>query len=158
MRGGLAWYLAAVMVVMISACQKESPSQSSGPASGPAEGPAAPSAPAPPASTGAPAAPGAATGGVTPAEFSKGESLFMDHCAVCHGGDALGTDHGPPLLNPIYQPDHHSDASFYLAIRNGARSHHWMFGNMPPVRGVSDEDATRIVAYIRWLQHDAGIF
>lgn len=157
MRGGLVWYLAAVMVVMIAACQKESSSQSSGPDTGATGGPAA-SAPAPPASTGAPPAPGAATGGVIPAEFAKGESLFMEHCAVCHGGDVMGTDHGPPLVHPIYQPDHHSDASFYLAIRNGARSHHWMYGNMPPVQGVSNEDATQIIAYLRWLQHDAGIF
>jgi hypothetical protein len=70
----------------------------------------------------------------------------------------MGTDHGPPLVHPIYQPDHHSDASFYLAIRNGSRSHHWPYGNMPPVQGVGDEDAIKIVGYIRWLQHQAGIF
>lgn len=155
----------AVLAVMIAAaCQKESPYHSPGSASGSAGGPASSSAP--PGSAGAANGGGTVAGQVggrvagpaTPVEFSKGEALFKTDCAACHGQEAMGTDHGPPLINPIYQPDHHSDASFYLAIRNGARSHHWMYGNMPPVQGVSDDDAARIVAYIRWLQHTAGIF
>jgi len=157
--------LVAVLAVMIvAACQKESPYHSSGSASESAKGPASSSTP--PVSAGAANGGGHVAGQVgggvagpaTPAEFSKGEALFKADCAACHGQDAMGTDHGPPLVHPIYQPDHHSDASFYLAIRNGARSHHWMYGNMPPVPGVSDNDAMQIVTYIRWLQHTAGIF
>lgn len=162
-----------VVVMIFIGCQKESPYKSSSSSSGSAGEAAGEIAGGPGASASAPPVqPGTGDGGgtiaeqvggdvagpATPAEFSKGETLFKADCAACHGQEAMGTDHGPPLVHPIYQPDHHSDASFYLAIRNGARSHHWMFGNMPPVQGVSDEDATRIVAYIRWLQHTAGIF
>jgi mono/diheme cytochrome c family protein len=157
MRGRLAWCMAAAVLMFIAGCQKESPYPSSGSASGPPEGSAASSS-APPVSSGAPSVSGTAPGAAKPAEFAKGESLFKGDCGPCHGQDAMGTDLGPPLIHPIYQPDHHSDASFYLAIRNGARSHHWMYGDMPPVQGVSDDDAKRIVAYIRRLQHQAGIF
>jgi len=157
MRSRLAWCMAAAMVVIVAGCQKESPYQPSGQASRPPEGSAAPSS-VPPVSSGASSVSGAAPEAATPAEFAKGESLFKVDCGPCHGQDAMGTDHGPPLIHPIYQPDHHSDASFYLAIRGGARSHHWMYGDMPPVQGVSDDDVTRIVAYVRWIQHQAGIF
>jgi hypothetical protein len=44
-----------------------------------------------------------------------------------------------------------------LAVKNGVRAHHWRFGDMPPVEGVSDEDATKIVAYVRELQRANGI-
>ena len=167
---GAAPVLAMLTVMLVAmGCQKGSPYQSSGSSSTPAGEPAgepAASVPAPLDSAGAAKGGGHdaelvggdVAGPATPAEFSKGEALFKADCAACHGQEAMGTDHGPPLVHPIYQPDHHSDASFYLAIRNGARSHHWMYGNMPPVQGVTDEDATRIVAYIRWLQHTAGIF
>jgi len=144
MRGVTLVLAVPAVMIVATGCQKEPSSSSAPPAS----------SSAPPASAGASNAPGAAT----PAEFTRGEALFNADCAPCHGQEAMGTDHGPPLVNPIYQPDHHADASFYLAIRNGTRAHHWMYGNMPPVQGVSDDDATRIVAYIRWLQHQAGIF
>jgi mono/diheme cytochrome c family protein len=157
--------VAAGLLMIIVGCQKESPYQSSSSSMGPAGEPDVPTS-APPVPAGEPTRGGnvsdqvgaGVAGSATPAEFAKGEALFQADCAACHGQEAMGTDHGPPLVHPIYQPDHHSDASFHLAIRNGARSHHWMYGNMPPVQGVTDEDATRIVAYIRWLQHTAGIF
>jgi mono/diheme cytochrome c family protein len=93
-----------------------------------------------------------------PAELAKGEVLFNTHCATCHGQRAAGTDHGPSFLSNIYEPNHHADASFQLAVRNGVRSHHWPFGNMPPIDGVSEADVNDIVGYIRWLQRQAGIF
>jgi len=105
-------------------------------------------------SYGSPAAP---SGAATPAEFAKGEALFNAHCAACHGEKAAGTDHGPPFIDRIYEPHHHADATFQLAARNGVRSHHWTFGNMPPVDGVTESDVNEIVGYVRWLQRQAGI-
>lgn len=88
----------------------------------------------------------------------EGETLFNANCAQCHGENAAGRDGaGPPLVHVIYEPHHHSDAAFYLAARNGAPSHHWPFGNMPPVEGVSDGDIGKIVAYVRALQRANGI-
>ena len=70
---------------------------------------------------------------------------------------AAGSDKGPPLVHKIYEPSHHGEESFYLAVRQGVRSHHWPFGDMPPVDGLSDDEVGRIIAYVRELQRAAGI-
>ncbi len=87
----------------------------------------------------------------------RGESLFSATCAECHGVAGVGTDKGPPLVDPIYRPGHHSDAAFLLAVRQGVLPHHWGFGTMPPQEGLSDADVADIVAYVRGLQRAAGI-
>ena len=97
-------------------------------------------------------------GGPVPAEFQVGESKFNANCASCHGNQAAGTDHGPPLVHKIYEPNHHGDPAFQRAAANGVKAHHWEFGNMPNIEGVTPEDVDQIVKYVRWLQKQAGIF
>jgi hypothetical protein len=92
-----------------------------------------------------------------PAEHRLSEAVYDLHCASCHGEKALGTDLGPPLVHPVYRPAHHSDYAFQLAIRQGVRAHHWRFGDMPPVPGMEEEQGVAIIAYLRWLQRQAGI-
>ncbi len=87
----------------------------------------------------------------------QGAALFGKNCAVCHGARAAGSDKGPPLVHKIYEPSHHDDRSFYRAVHQGTRSHHWSFGDMPPVPGVSDREVGRMIAYVRELQRAAGI-
>ena len=89
---------------------------------------------------------------------SEGEALFSANCSVCHGEIGDGSNSGPPLVHKIYEPGHHPDFSFQNAVRNGVRSHHWNFGDMPPVTGVSDDELESIIAYVRDLQREAGIF
>ncbi len=91
------------------------------------------------------------------ADAKRGETLFNQHCAQCHGQGARGTDQGPPLVHRIYEPGHHSDMSFYMAVKQGVRAHHWQFGDMPPREGVSAEEAGHIIAYVRREQRRAGI-
>ena len=87
-----------------------------------------------------------------------GKLAFDAKCAVCHGTNAAGQDGvAPPLVHKIYEPGHHGDASFLLAAKNGVRAHHWRFGNMPPVEGITDGDVKMIVAYVRELQRANGI-
>ncbi|MBF9029057.1 c-type cytochrome [Rhodobacterales bacterium HKCCE3408] len=93
-----------------------------------------------------------------PTMVAAGEALFDANCAVCHGSAGTGTNQGPPLVHIIYEPSHHGDMSFLMAAQNGVRAHHWQFGNMPPVEGVSEDDVAAIVTYIRSLQREAGIF
>ena len=100
----------------------------------------------------------AVSGETVPAEFQVGEAKFNANCSVCHGQRAAGTDHGPPLVHKIYEPNHHGDAAFQLAAANGVRAHHWEFGNMPKIENVTPGDVEQIIRYIRWLQRQAGIF
>ena len=87
-----------------------------------------------------------------------GEELFNANCLLCHGENAAGTRQGPTLINDIYKPGHHSDFSFRNAVRQGVRQHHWSFGDMPPVPGVSPDEAEQIICYVRELQLANGIF
>ena len=87
-----------------------------------------------------------------------GKALFDGNCARCHGVNAAGRrTAGPPLVHRIYEPGHHGDLSFLLAARNGVRAHHWRFGNMPPVMGVTDAEVAAIIVYVRELQRANGI-
>ena len=92
-----------------------------------------------------------------PFEGLDGARLFGQACADCHGADLEGTEQGPPFLDQIYAPGHHADPAFFLAAKVGARSHHWNFGDMPPVAGLTDDQLEAIVAYVRERQRAAGI-
>ncbi len=88
----------------------------------------------------------------------KGEAAYGRYCAECHGVRAAGGDKGPPLVHRLYNPNHHSDESFVVAVRRGARAHHWRFGDMKPVPKVTNEELFTIIRYVRKLQKANGIF
>lgn len=98
---------------------------------------------------------------VTPAALSaeakEGEALFKATCMACHGENAAGSKLGPPLIHDIYNPGHHSDQAFYLAVAAGVRQHHWPYGDMPAQPQVSREAVTKIIRYIREVQEANGI-
>jgi len=96
--------------------------------------------------------------GAAPAEFRDGEQKFAANCSRCHGAGGIGAAYGPPLVHKVYEPNHHGDGAFQYAVANGVRSHHWQFGNMPKIDGVTPDDVDQIVKYVRWLQKEAGIF
>ncbi len=87
-----------------------------------------------------------------------GEELFNANCSICHGVSAAGTSRGPTLIDRIYHPGHHSDLSIRSAVRQGVRQHHWTFGDMAPVPGVTQGEVEKIICYIRELQRAEGIF
>ena len=93
-------------------------------------------------------------------EFSQiaqtGRIAFEENCAACHGINAVGTQQGPSFLHMIYKAGHHGDGAFYNAAKNGVRAHHWPFGNMPPVQGISDDEIGVIIKYVRELQAANG--
>ena len=90
--------------------------------------------------------------------FIKGEDNFNMHCAKCHGPGGMGTDQGPPLIHKIYEPSHHGDMSFHMAVMRGVQGHHWDFGNMPRMAEVEKVQVNYIIYYIRTLQKEAGIY
>ena len=85
-----------------------------------------------------------------------GEPLYRATCAECHGEDLRGTDIGPSHLSIVYEPGHHTDFAFTQAVRFGSPQHHWRFGDMPPVEGLSDEDVAAITAFVRENQRVHG--
>ena len=92
-------------------------------------------------------------------EAEIGKRAFEAKCAACHGANAAGQNGvAPPLVHKIYEPSHHSDMAFLVAAKNGVRAHHWDFGNMPPVEGLTDADVKMIARYVRELQKENGIF
>ncbi len=138
--------LAAAVLVIAAACAGEDPEPPD----------STPSPPAP--STSTPTAEPTPTA-VPESRFSgtDGRSLYGQACAVCHGQNLEGTNAGPTFLNRIYAPGHHADISFIFAVERGVRAHHWNFGNMAPVEGLTHEQVLAIIAFIREQQQAAGI-
>ena len=99
---------------------------------------------------------------ILPATLSQnaqsGKRGFEAKCAACHGVNAAGQDGvAPPLVHKVYEPSHHGDESIQRAASLGVRAHHWPFGNMPAVEGLTRGDIKMIIAYIRELQRANGI-
>jgi mono/diheme cytochrome c family protein len=42
-------------------------------------------------------------------------------------------------------------------VTQGSAAHHWDFGDMPPVEGLSDEEIDLIIAYVREQQETHGL-
>ena len=99
---------------------------------------------------------------LVPERISKqgllGKNIFELKCQSCHGINAAGLHEiGPPLVHKIYEPSHHSDLSFYRAVALGVKAHHWPFGNMAAVEGLTQGDVKAIISYVRELQKENGI-
>ncbi len=100
--------------------------------------------------------------GVTmPASLSPmarlGQMSYTRNCAACHGPQGGGTRQGPPLIHRIYEPSHHADIAFVMAIQRGTRQHHWPFGDMPPQPQVSQDEIDAIIRFVREVQRANGI-
>jgi cytochrome c2 len=93
-----------------------------------------------------------------PFELAKGQILFEKYCSGCHGLQLDGTDQGPPLIHPYYKPSHHGDKSFYRAALQGVRQHHWNFGDMKPVEGMTRGKMDRVVPFVRYYQQQKKLY
>lgn len=109
-------------------------------------------APAPATSTAPPSPTSTAAAPAVP----DGEAVYQQYCAECHGVDLRGTDKGPSQLSIIYEPNHHGDYAYRVAIREGTREHHWWFGDMPPVEGITDLEIEKVISFIRAEQQRLG--
>jgi len=87
-----------------------------------------------------------------------GKILYDKACMSCHGMTGTGTDKGPPFLHRVYHPGHHGDASFFHAVQQGVKAHHWRFGDMKAVPGLGQREIELIVGYVRALQKMNGLF
>jgi hypothetical protein len=91
-------------------------------------------------------------------KLNLGKLNYGFYCAACHGQTAGGSDKGPTFISRIYHPGHHGDQSFFVAPRRGVRAHHWPFGDMAPVPGVTDKQISLIIGYVRAVQKANGLF
>ena len=89
-------------------------------------------------------------------QLALGAEVYAASCASCHGADLRGTDRGPSHLSVVYEPNHHPDEAFRAAIADGARQHHWDFGPMPAVPGLSDAEVEAVIAFVRSRQELEG--
>ena len=93
-----------------------------------------------------------------PFHLGKGQLLYEKYCSSCHGQQLNGSDMGPPLIHPFYKPSHHNDKSFYRAALKGVKQHHWNFGDMPAVAGITPGKMDRIVPYLRYYQRQKKLY
>jgi len=77
---------------------------------------------------------------------TPGQRSFESRCAICHGGDAHGTDRGPAIYNKLAA---RNDQSLATVIRKG------LPGGMPAFQ-IPDTELAALTAYLRTLQAPAG--
>ena len=95
---------------------------------------------------------------VIPFSLGKGQLLYEKYCSTCHGLQLEGSKQGPPLIHPYYKPSHHGDKAFYRAALEGVRQHHWEFGDMPAVEGMTPGKMDSVVPYVRYYQQQKGLY
>jgi cytochrome c2 len=93
-----------------------------------------------------------------PFHLARGQMLYEQYCSSCHGAQLDGTDKGPPLIHPFYKPSHHGDKAFYRAAIQGSRQHHWEFGDMLPVLGMTPKKMDSLVPYVRYYQQQKKLY
>lgn len=92
------------------------------------------------------------------ANAQMGQRAFAATCAQCHGENGSGKEgFGPPLIHRIYEPSHHADMAFFVAVERGVQAHHWPFGDMPAQHGLTRADVASIISYVREVQKTNGI-
>lgn len=75
---------------------------------------------------------------------AAGKNLFVDHCAQCHGEDALGR-HGHPSLRSA-RIEHATDGELAWILRNGSARN-----GMPSWNRLPEPQRWQIIAYLRSL-------
>lgn len=81
-------------------------------------------------------------------DTSAGRALFESKCAVCHGADASGKTEIAKSLH-VMIPDYRSAAVQNLTDEDIKSVVTQGRGSMPPVSGVSAQDITNLIAFIR---------
>ena len=77
--------------------------------------------------------------------IAGGAKLFADHCAKCHGADALGTGKRPSLRSERVQKEATEGDIFWL-LKNGN-----LGKGMPTWSAIPEPSRWQIIAYVRSL-------
>jgi len=76
--------------------------------------------------------------------IAAGSRLFSDHCAKCHGPDALGRKKRPSLRTAEVQRA--ADGEIFWLLKNGALRH-----GMPSWSSLPEPSRWQIIAYVKSL-------
>ncbi len=80
---------------------------------------------------------------------SAGAKLFGDHCAKCHGSDALGRGKRPSLRSSVVQQA--ADGQLFWFLRNGN-----LRRGMPSWSSLPEPSRWQIIAYLKSLGEQNG--
>ena len=80
---------------------------------------------------------------------AAGSRLFSDHCAKCHGADALGRGKKPSLRSREVQQA--ADGEIFWLLRNGNLRH-----GMPSWSSLPEPSRWQIITYIKSLGQSNG--
>jgi mono/diheme cytochrome c family protein len=75
---------------------------------------------------------------------AAGARLFSDHCAQCHGSDALGRGNHPSLRSDRVQ--HATDGEIFWLLKNGNLSR-----GMPTWSALPEQSRWQIITYVKSL-------
>ncbi len=82
---------------------------------------------------------------------AEGQRVYDGTCQTCHGAAGVGDrDRGGPALNATGLKHGDADADLFRTIRQGVPG-----TQMPPYKGLRDEQIWQLVTYIRSLQTGA---
>jgi mono/diheme cytochrome c family protein len=76
--------------------------------------------------------------------IAAGSKMFADHCAKCHGANALGSKKKPSLRTPEVQQA--TDGEIFWLLRNGDLRH-----GMPTWSSIPEPSRWQIIAYVKSL-------
>jgi mono/diheme cytochrome c family protein len=85
-----------------------------------------------------------------PAAIAGGAKLFADHCAKCHGADALGRGKRPSLRSERVQKQATEGDIFWL-LKNGNLNR-----GMPNWSAIPEPSRWQIIAYVKSLGVEPG--
>jgi len=84
-----------------------------------------------------------------PEAIAAGSRLFADHCAKCHGEDALGRKKRPNLRSREVQTA--ADAELFWMLKNGNLRH-----GMPSWSSLPEEERWQLITYLKSLGEYQG--
>jgi mono/diheme cytochrome c family protein len=76
--------------------------------------------------------------------IAGGARLFEDHCAKCHGDDALGRGKKPSLRTPEVQQA--TDGEIFWLLKNG-----YLSKGMPSWSSLPEPSRWQVIAYVKSL-------
>lgn len=81
-----------------------------------------------------------------PPAIAAGHRIFLEHCAQCHGKDALGTQKRPSLRSARVQQEA-TEGDLHWLLENGSMRY-----GMPSWSALGDAQLWQVITYVRSLR------